>query len=180
MTGDTDTDDWRNVLRDDRDTGAEFSECDEYRYRLWRTWDTSKPTLAFIMLNPSTADATSLDPTCRRCKTYAEDWGYGKLVVGNIFALRSTDPQGLYEHDDPVGPANDEHLREIVDEADRVIAAWGTHGALMDRGREVAEMLDGELEALDTTKDGHPNHPLYQPKDIEPVHYHGPDGGHDE
>ncbi|WP_202593543.1 DUF1643 domain-containing protein [Halococcus sediminicola] len=27
----------------------------------------------------------------RRCIGYAEDCGYGRLVVGNLFALRSTD-----------------------------------------------------------------------------------------
>lgn len=162
-------------LRDDR-RGAAFSDGREYRYRLWRTWDASKPVLAFIMLNPSTADETSLDPTCRRCKGYAEDWGFGKLIVGNIFALRSTDPGELYEHDDPVGPENDEHLREIVEDADIVVAAWGAHGELQDRGREVAEMFEGELVALDTTKTGQPNHPLYQPKDIQPEPYSGPGG----
>jgi hypothetical protein len=149
--------------------GAEFSEDREYRYRLWRMWDPEKPVLAFIMLNPSTADEVELDPTCRRCKGYVEDWGYGKLVVGNIFALRSTDPENLYDHDDPVGPENDAHLQAIVDDADKVIAAWGTHGAHRDRGREVVDLLDADLEALDTTKEGHPCHPLYQPKDIEPV-----------
>lgn len=133
-------------------------------------WDASKPTVAFVMLNPSTADETDLDPTCRRCKGFAEDWGYGRLVVGNIFALRSTDPNQLYDHDDPVGPENDEHLRQICEEADLVVAAWGTHGDFHDRGRAVAEMLP-DLHALDTTKAGHPNHPLYQPADREPVEF---------
>jgi hypothetical protein len=133
-------------------------------------WDAEKPTLAFIMLNPSTADETDLDPTCRRCKGFAEDWGYGRLVVGNLFALRSTDPDQLYDHSDPVGPENDDHLQQICDEADMVVAAWGTHGDLHDRGREVAAMLP-ELYALDTTKAGHPNHPLYQPAEQTPTEF---------
>lgn len=157
-------------FEDDR-KGAEFSDCGQYRYRLWRTWDVEKPTVAFVALNPSTADGVDDDPTVRRCIGYAKEWGYGTLVVGNIFALKSTDPEELYEHPAPVGPRNDEYLREIVDEADRVVAAWGTHGAHQDRGREVAAMLDGELVALDTTKHGHPNHPLFQPKDAEPDRY---------
>lgn len=155
-------------LRADNRTGAELSEDREYRYRLWRTWDVSKPTLAFIMLNPSTADETEDDPTIRRCLGYAKDWGYGKLVVGNLFALRATDPSELRDHPSPVGPENDEHLRQICNEADKVIAAWGTDGALHGRGREVAEMLDVELHALNETKEGHPNHPLYQPADADP------------
>lgn len=63
------------------------------------------------------------------------------------------------------------HDAEIAADADRVVAAWGSHGDLHGRGREVAELLDGELVALDTTKDGQPNHPLYQPADAEPTAY---------
>ncbi|SAL75871.1 hypothetical protein AWB68_04863 [Caballeronia choica] len=43
--------------------GAQLSDCGSYRYRLWREWDTSRPTLAFLMLNPSTADHLNDDPT---------------------------------------------------------------------------------------------------------------------
>ena len=49
------------------DRGAAFSDCDAYRYRLWRTWDARKPPLVFCMLNPSTATAEQDDPTIARC-----------------------------------------------------------------------------------------------------------------
>lgn len=161
-----------DLLRDDR-SGAVLSDDREYRYRLRRTWDTEKPTLAWIMLNPSTADETEDDPTIRRCLGFAESWGFGSLVVGNLFALRATDPDHLREHPAPVGPENDRHLREICDAAEQVVAAWGTNGAYRGRGVEVVGMLDADLFALDTTKDGHPVHPLYQPADTEPERYRG-------
>jgi len=154
-------------LRDDRGS-AVLSDDGQYRYRLSRTWDVEQPTLGWIMLNPSTADATEDDPTIRRCLGYARDWGYGSIIVGNLFALRATDPDDLHEHPAPVGSANDEHLQAICEEADRVIAAWGTKGAIDGRASEVVSLLDEELYALDTTKDGHPNHPLYQPQDADP------------
>lgn len=174
-------------FRDDR-RGAVFSDDREYRYRLWRTWDASRPACAFVMLNPSTADETDLDQTCRRCKGFADDWGYGSLIVGNIFALTSTDPDALYDHSAPVGPENDAHLARICDDADRVVAAWGAHGDLHGRGREAARALNDHLSergetlyALDTTKDGHPNHPLYQPADIEPAPFsYDDDHRHDD
>lgn len=165
-----------NTLLGDNRKGALFDESGVYRYRLWRLWDASKPPIGFIMLNPSTADESELDPTCRRCKGYAQQWGFGKMIIGNIFALRATDPSELYEHPDPIGPKNDQHLLDIEKKCDGVIAAWGTHGELMDRGDEVVELLDSQLFALDTTKDGYPNHPLYLPKDIEPEPYNGKDG----
>ncbi len=126
------------------------------------------------MLNPSTADASQDDPTIRRCIGFAKAWGFGGLIVGNLFALRSTDPKALYSHPEPIGPENDHHLRRIANEAAPVVCAWGTHGALHDRGREVAEMLDDRnLAALKVTADGSPGHPLYIAANTQPKAYFG-------
>ena len=80
--------------------GATFSKCKIYRYRLWRIWDAKKPTVLFIMLNPSTAGSTMDDPTIKRCIGFAKSWGYGGLYVGNLFAYRSTQPKGLLKLND--------------------------------------------------------------------------------
>jgi len=157
-----------SILEDNRH-GAVFDNDREYRYKLTRTWDAEKPTLAWIMLNPSTADETEDDPTIRRCIGYAKDWGYGSIEVANLFALRATNPDELREHPNPVGGANGVHLRKVCKGADMVVAAWGANGGLQNRAEEVAQMLDEDLYALDTTKAGHPVHPLYQPSDAEPV-----------
>jgi len=155
------------LLRDDR-SSAVLSDDREYRYRLTRRWNAGEPTVAFVMLNPSTADATEDDPTIRRCIGYAREWGYGRLVVGNLFAVRETDPANLYDYFDPVGPENDRYLQKIADEADKVVAAWGANGGLGDRAEHVAEDLGVDFYALGTTQEGHPVHPLYQPADAEP------------
>lgn len=154
-------------LEDNR-SDAVLSDDGQYRYRLSRTWDTAKPTVAFVMLNPSTADATEDDPTIRRCLGFAKAWGYGSLVVVNLFGLRTPDPSNLRDHPNPVGPANDEHLRAVCDDAEQVVAAWGANGSLQGRAQEVGQTLEADLYALDTTKAGHPVHPLYQPADAEP------------
>lgn len=80
-------------LRDDR-RGAVFSDDRVYRYQLRRCWDVTEPIVAFVMLNPSTADAIEDDPTVRRCIGFAKNWGYGALLVGNLFAARTTRPSG--------------------------------------------------------------------------------------
>jgi len=149
-------------MHDDR-AGAAFNVTRTHRYHLWRRWDAAKPSVLFVMLNPSTADEATLDPTIRRCLAYAEDWGYGCLHVANLFALRSTYPEALYRHVDPVGDGNDEWLMRLHREAALTVAAWGVHGAHQGRGRLVLDALQSvkPVMCLGVTKDGHPKHPLY-------------------
>jgi hypothetical protein len=70
---------------------AIISEDNQYRYQLLRVWDETLPRILFIMMNPSTADATKDDPIIRRVISFAKSWGYGGVYVGNLFAFRSTD-----------------------------------------------------------------------------------------
>ena len=156
--------------------GADFSDDRVYRYRLWREWDDSLPSCLFVMLNPSTADATQDDPTIRRCIDYARGWGYGALTVGNLFALRATDPTELYRADDPVGePANDDALMAMHEAATLTVLAWGVHGGYRDRDRQVLDLLGRmswrSVYCLGATKNGSPRHPLYRPKTATAMMY---------
>jgi len=96
-----------------------------YRYRLERRW-TSGPTVAWIMLNPSTADADTDDPTLRRISVFSRAWGFGRLIVANLYALRATDPAQLWTAPDAVGPDNDRHVADAVS-CHEVIVAWGAN-----------------------------------------------------
>jgi len=140
---------------------AVFDSTRTYRYTLERRWSDAQPAV-FVMLNPSTADALTDDPTIRRCVSFAKREGCGGLIVVNLFALRSTDPKQLYSHPDPVGPSNDGIVYEAQHQGSPVIAAWGVHGTLNGRDRAVCSLLEfGDVIALGVTKDGHPRHPLY-------------------
>ncbi len=149
------------------ESGATFDESGRYRYRLWRHWGPSAGRVIWVMLNPSTADADVLDPTVRRCVTYARAWGFGGLEVLNLFAWRSTDPRALYAAVDPIGPDNDRMIVEAVYQpaTDLVVCAWGVHGALHDRGRRVRRLLPTTAVCLGRTRAGHPKHPLYLKRD---------------
>lgn len=151
-------------------SGATFSPCRTYRYHLWRAWSDA-PRAVFLMLNPSTADETVNDPTVERCERRARNGGYGGLVVVNLFALRSTDPAALYEHADPVGPDNDEHIAKSCQNAGIVVCAWGTHGKHAKRADYVRSLLyyfDVVTHCLGENKDGSPKHPLYVGYAVEP------------
>ena len=152
-------------------TGAEFDPTGAYRYSLWREWDARAPAVAFVMLNPSTADAAKDDPTIRRCASFARSWGYGSLEVVNLFAYRASEPKRLRQTPDPIGPANDDYLVDAADRVQTVVVAWGVHGALMDRGLEVSRLLAGrsQLHCLGFTQAGQPRHPLYIRRETVPV-----------
>jgi hypothetical protein len=145
-------------------SSAKLSSCRKYRYTLMRTWDESKPSVMFVGLNPSTADAKIDDPTVRRCIGFARRWGFGKLVLTNLFAFRSTDPALLEDIADPVGPENDHWIAQSSRVADLTVVAWGVHGSLLERDQEVLAQLH-EPHCLGTTKSGAPRHPLYLPAD---------------
>ena len=152
--------------------GAEFSPCRRWRYLLWRCWDESKPVANFLMLNPSTADEFKLDPSCTRARNYAERWGYGALIVTNIFGWRSTDPRGLLTCKDPVGRGNDTAIVQAAKEAKLVVCAWGNHGEHLKRGESVLNLLNGvRLHALRVNGAGHPAHPLYLPSSLMPTEF---------
>ena len=158
---------------------AVFSASRAYRYRLSRTWGDPSRRVMWIMLNPSTADALADDPTIRRCTGFSKAWGFGGLVVVNLFALRATDPRELAAHARPAGRANDQFIGEAADGAALVVAAWGAHPAAADRAGQVTRLVTGkgiDLMCLGVTKAGHPKHPLYVRKDAALVPYRRGEG----
>ena len=169
-----------NLPRAARLGEAFFSEDGVYRYTLTRDPDLVRrelPSILWIMLNPSTADAQKDDPTIRRCRAFAGAWGYGRVEICNIFALRSTDPNQLYRAVDPIGPDNDFHIAAAVGRAGgHVVAAWGTHAKLGDRDRAVMMLLRGlgvRPVCLGVNQDGTPRHPLYVASSTFPALYEG-------
>lgn len=156
----------REHVKGDAPSVAVYSDCECYRYALTRVWDQDGRRVNFVMLNPSTATEVQNDPTVERCERRARTLGYGAFAVTNIFAWRDTDPKAMRAASDPVGPENDAAILERADWADDVIAAWGTHGAHLDRGTRVADLLRNAarpLFHLGLSKAGHPKHPLYLP-----------------
>jgi hypothetical protein len=161
----------RTFIKGDAVSEASYSDCTRYRYLLTRVWG-SGPRALFIMLNPSTATEVQNDPTVERCERRARALGFGAIRVTNIFAFRATDPKVMRAEADPVGPANDTAILDSLRWADAVICAWGNHGAHLDRGATVVEMLrkaGASLTHLGLTGQGQPRHPLYVGYDQKPL-----------
>lgn len=161
----------------DGEAGCILSDCEQYRYRLWRRWDRSLPSLGFIMLNPSTADHQVNDPTITRCLQRAlASRKFGGLLVANLFPLRSTDPDGLLTHPAPLGEkvdGNDGAIMDAIDCCSMVICAWGAHKAAPAQAAEVLRIIrmcgrGNLLYQLGINKDGSPRHPLYIAARVRP------------
>jgi hypothetical protein len=161
----------KRFTKGDAESVAEYSNCTLYRYALTRVWDDTGKKVTFVMLNPSTATEVQNDPTVERCERRARALGFGAFRVVNIFAYRATDPKVMRAHPDPVGVENDATILVATKWAGRVICAWGSHGAHLDRGSAVERVLRGTgrpLFQLGLTKAGQPKHPLYIGYDRQP------------
>jgi len=170
--------------------GANISACGAYRYSLWREWrgtpnarwdwwtnDDGTPvvdgagaqlgepqTATFVMLNPSTADGKTDDPTIRRCVAFARSWGYDRMVAVNLFAYRATSPRDLLKlthKDNPVGTNNQYAIERETSEPGVVVCAWGAHGGHLGQDETALGWISAQTFCLGRTKDGHPRHPLY-------------------
>jgi hypothetical protein len=153
------------------DSGAVFSSCRRWRYLLWRRWDAARPVANFLMLNPSTADERQLDPSCTRARRYAERWGFGTVLITNIFAWRATDPEEMKAARDPVGRGNDRAILRAARESALVVCAWGNHGVHLGRADAVRKLLRRakiEARVLRINAGGEPAHPLYLPGNLKP------------
>ena len=167
----------RTHIKDDAPSTATYSDCERFRYALTRTWDAGGKRVLFVMLNPSKATEVQNDPTVERCERRARALGFGAFQVTNIFAWRDTDPFQMRKAKDPIGLDNDAAILAGVAWADQVIAAWGTHGAHMNRGPQMTTLLQGTgkpLYTLGLSKHGHPKHPLYISYSQQPILWTAP------
>lgn len=146
---------------------ALISPCEKYRYWLLRGWDPALPAVLWVMLNPSTADATKDDATIRRCIKFSRRWGFGTMIVANLFAYRATDPKELHRVGlvESVGPDNWTWLRSCAALTDKGIIAWGNGGYYP---RPDIPPHQGGWWHLGKTKSGEPLHPLARGKAFIP------------
>jgi len=148
---------------------ARWSRCRRYRTALLREWAPELPRIAFVGLNPSTADGRTDDPTSRRCIDFTRRLGGGSLVLLNLYGFRATHPRDLWAASEPVGPGTDRVMREELGACTLAVACWGAVPAAAQARVDVvvARLVRSglPLRALGTTRAGHPRHPLYLRKD---------------
>lgn len=147
---------------------AIISDCRQYRYQLSREVDMfGTQVLAFIGVNPSTADERLDDPTVTKWITFTKLNQGRRFIVGNVFAYRATNVKDLSLTEDPVGPDNHSHLSSIIAEADLLVPCWGAREKVP---KSLHHHIDNTLSSLfdsgkpvytfGLTASGDPKHPL--------------------
>lgn len=151
--------------------GAVVSDCAGYRMWLWRSrFERVRRAVAWVLNNPSTADADNDDPTVRRAWAFSTSWGYDSMIFVNTNPHRSTNPKLARVPPESVLEANDDWLRHAITGVETVICGWGDK-ANPDLARRAVRVMHslGPLHALRITKAGSPQHPLYLPGNLTPT-----------
>ena len=143
-------------------SGAIFSKDGKERFVLWRFWDSSKPYVLFIGLNPSNADDTYNDPTTKRIIAHSKRLGYGGCFLMNCFTRIATKP----DHLTPSGnwKQNCKWLDEVVPRCTEVVFAWGQNNLVQQLARDrYFKKRFPFAKCLGRNLSGSPKHPLYLP-----------------
>lgn len=160
---------------------AVLSDDRRHRYWLVRVWTRSKPVLVVCMYNPSAADDKVDDPTIKRLCFFAARWGYGGILVVNLYSYRTSDPAycrqlGKAAWGDAQASAWGSALHLAQENCSPVLVAWGNMATTEDAKPFFAAAEGLEFICLGTTKDGSPLHPMARgkariPDDRQPVPY---------
>ncbi len=140
--------------------GAIFSEDRKYRYALWRVWSSAKNLLMTIGLNPSVASELKDDATITRLMARAYKLGYGGLLMANLYAFVSTNPDNLLNNGNAIGEHTDHYIKQMVEISEVQLCGWGSFRAVTKRANTVFSMLTNPY-CLGVNGDGQPKHPLY-------------------
>ena len=111
-----------NIITTTLTTEAVFDDSCNKRYLLKKTWDTSLPTLAIIMLAPSIASGVTMDSTTNLVLNNASELGFGSVSIVNLFATLGDFTLSSAESKDP---ENMKAILGAVKDADLVIYAPG-------------------------------------------------------
>ncbi len=143
-----------------------------YRYAFVQWWRSQlvQELAAWVLLNPAPGDTDGRPrPVLEYCLDRTRRWGYSGLVIVNLFAYRTRDPDEL-KRETAIGPENDVVIRALTAACGLTVAAWGDGEKSWRRARAAAvvRMLRDpqclEVKGQVLTRFGQPLHPLFKPR----------------
>jgi hypothetical protein len=140
--------------------------------------ESGKNIVACIGINPSTAEPNSLDQTLKKVKSIAVFNGFDGWIMYNVYPQRATDPSELdAQMNNKKRIINNGIIRQSIKHLG-INTIWIAYGDLIEKRNYLPYCLADLLMKLgdlklhwkiinNTTKKGHPRHPLYQKMESE-------------
>ncbi|WP_239728314.1 MULTISPECIES: DUF1643 domain-containing protein [unclassified Mammaliicoccus] len=124
------------------ETEAIFSDDNQHRYLLKKTWDNTKQSIAIITMYPSYTGILQIDLTTQLIiNKISEMDEYGTIYFVNLYSNINT-PRNLKHLKNSFDKHTEIHLMKAVKEADVVILAWGAYGKKPGVDKRVNNVLD--------------------------------------
>lgn len=178
----------RSPIESTTNKAATLSKCGKMRWNLRRWWHEDS-RVCWVMLNPSTADAEIDDPTLKRCMHFSKAWGYGGLIITNLYPYRSPSPPECrrwaardHKYSDLLVRKqlirNQKEVLAACQTSDIIVAAWGNQPWAAKWSvhmlTQIQKNTDKPIYCLGTTQNGNPKHPMARarhrvPNDQQPL-----------
>ncbi|MBM6055613.1 DUF1643 domain-containing protein [Staphylococcus epidermidis] len=130
----------KNIL----ETEAIFSDDQQHRYLLKKTWDSEKQTITIITMYPNYTGLLRIDLTTQLIMNKVSEMdAFGSINFVNLYSNIKT-PINLKHLENAYDKHTDIQIMKAVKESDEVILAWGAYAkkpVVETRVNEVLEML---------------------------------------
>ncbi|MFD3448972.1 DUF1643 domain-containing protein [Microbacteriaceae bacterium 4G12] len=149
-----------------------FDKRNSNRYLLKCLWNNSLSTVTFILCNPSEGNELNADFTLRRCVNFSKDWGYGCVIVVNLFSQVTKNPKDLVKPSKQEVEENNKYITQAVSESKLVVFGWGEiEKAYKTRVNEVKQLVPMHKQFyIKKAANGHyPRHPSRLPSELKPI-----------
>ncbi|MEX6125503.1 DUF1643 domain-containing protein [Staphylococcus arlettae] len=131
------------TIKSTLETEAIFSDDQQHRYLLKKTWDSEKQTITIITMYPHYDGILNIDLTTQLIiNKVSEMDAFGSINFVNLYSNITTHIN--IKHLDAYDKHTDIQIMKAVKESDEVILAWGAYAkkaSVESRVNEVLEML---------------------------------------
>ncbi|MDW4068220.1 DUF1643 domain-containing protein [Staphylococcus saprophyticus] len=126
------------------ETEAIFSDDQQHRYLLKKTWDSDKQRITIITMYPHYDGILNIDLTTQLIMNKVSEMDeFGSIHFVNLYSNITT-PINLKHLENAYDNHTDIQIMKAVKESDKVILAWGAYAKkpiVEERVNEVLEML---------------------------------------
>ena len=131
------------TIKSTLETEAIFSDDQQHRYLLKKTWDSEKQTITIITMYPHYDGILNIDLTTQLIMNKVSEMeAFGSINFVNLYSNITTHIN--IKHLDAYDKHTDIQIMKAVKESDEVILAWGAYAKkpiVEARVKEVLEML---------------------------------------